>query len=168
MGWAAGLRIYAVRNLTETVPFVVLAAAAALSALRRVAMPVTAAAVVAAAAGCVSAIAPLPPQYQAVARALVAAGWRPSDPIAVFGNFFRFRAPLEWYLPHAPLLDVSRPTRARCAAVFVVTPESGGAFDVDRLARVPPHIRHATLLSAMGSRDRCVRLSRDPRLEPLA
>ncbi|HEV2593109.1 MAG TPA: glycosyltransferase family 39 protein [Gaiellaceae bacterium] len=168
IAWAGGLRIYAVRNLAETSPFVVIAATSALGALRRVAVPAAVAAVVATAASCVSVIALPPPQYQAVAKALVAAGWRPSDPIAVFGSFFRFRAPLEWYLPHAPRLDVSQPTGARCRAVFVVSPDENGDFDVTRLDRVSPRIRHATLLAAMGSRQRCVQLSRNPRLRPLS
>ena len=34
-------------------------------------------------------------------------GWHPRDPVAVFGNFFDFRAPLEWYLPDQPVLAVS-------------------------------------------------------------
>jgi hypothetical protein len=168
IAWAGGLRIYAVRNLAEASPFIVIAAAAALSALGRVAVPVAAAAAVATTASSVSVIALPPPQYQAIAQELVAAGWQPSDPIAVYGNFFRFRAPLEWYLPHAPLLDVSHPTRSRCRAVFVVTPQIGGTFDVDRLDRVLPRVRHATLLAVMGRRPSCVRLSRDPRLRPLA
>ena len=167
--WAGGMRIYAVRNLIETAPFLAIAAAAALAALpRRVAVPAAAAAVAAAGAVWLSVAALPPPQYQAIARALVAAGWRPSDPIAVFGNFFAFRAPLEWYLPHNPLLDVSSPARGTCPALFVVAPRRNGSFDVDRVARASPaRLRHATLLAAMRGAAPCVRLSRNPRLEPL-
>lgn len=168
--WAAGLRIYAVRNLIETAPFLAIAAAAALAAApRRVELPVAAAAVAAAAAVWLSFASLPPPQYQAIARSLVAAGWRPADPIAVFGNFFSFRAPLEWYLPNRPMLDVSSPTRTACPAVFVVAPRPDGTFDVDRLTAVAAgRLRHATLLAAMRGAAPCVRLSRDPRLRPLA
>lgn len=165
--WAGGLRIYAVRNLIETAPFVVIAVAAALSSLRRAAVPATVASVAAAGAVCLTVAASQPPQYQAIARALVAAGWRPSDPIAVFGNFFSFRAPLEWYLPHDPLLDVSSATRADCPAVFVVSPARNGTFDVDRMTGVPARVRHATLLASMRGAS-CVRLSHNPRLVPLS
>ena len=165
--WAGGMRIYAVRNLIETAPFVVVAVAAALSSLRRAAVPAAVAAVAAAGAVCLTVTATTPPQYQAIARALVAAGWRPSDPIAVFGNFFSFRAPLEWYLPHDPLLDVSSATGSDCPAVFVVSPARDGSFDVDRMTGVPARVRHATLLASMRGAH-CVRLSRNPRLEPLS
>lgn len=165
--WASGMRIYAVRNLIETAPFTVIAVVAALSSLRRAAVPAAVAATAAAGAVCLTVVASPPPQYQAIARALVAAGWRPSDPIAVFGNFFSLRAPLEWYLPNGPLLDVSRATDAACPAVFVISPRGDGTFDVDRMTGVPARVRHATLLASMRGAS-CVRLSRNPRLVPLS
>src|SRR5581483_3476938 len=164
--WAGGMRIYAVRNLIETAPFVALAVAATVAPLRRAALPAAVAAVAAAGAVYLAVAARPPAQYGAIARALVADGWRPADPIAVFGNFFSFRAPLEWYLPHDPLLDVSSPTSADCPAVFVVQPNGAGSFTVDRLTGVPARVRHATVLASMHGAS-CVRLSHSPRLEPL-
>jgi hypothetical protein len=186
--WAAGERSYAVRNLIETAPFLAVSVAAALSAVpRRVAA--TALAATAATAIAVVAVtqstASLPP-YQRVARALVSEGWRPSDPIAVFGNVFSFRAPLEWYLPHGPLLDVSLPTSRACGALFVIVRdeparrmpqrdvldrERAGDFFVERLSDVRAErvksFRRATLLASTRTPARCVQLSRNPRLEPL-
>jgi hypothetical protein len=58
--------------------------------------------------------------YAAIARALVAEGWRPHDAVAVFGSFDAYRSPLEWYLPHAPaFMRASGATRLR-PFVFVV------------------------------------------------
>src|SRR5207248_2470911 len=59
------------------------------------------------------------PPFGVIAHALVAEGWRPSDPLAVFGNFFVYRAPLEWYLPGSPRLDAARPRPRACRTVFV-------------------------------------------------
>src|SRR5439155_582832 len=69
----------------------------------------------------------------AIGHALVAEGWRPSDPLAVFGNLFVYRAPLEWYLPGSPLLDAARPRAGACRTVFVVAER---ALPRDLLGRV--------------------------------
>jgi 4-amino-4-deoxy-L-arabinose transferase-like glycosyltransferase len=168
--WAAGERSYTVRNLIETAPFLALAGAAALAAVRvPVARAVLAAAVVAAVAavGLTRSAMPSPP-YQGLARALVAQGWRPSDPIAVHGNFFKFRAPLEWYLPHAPSLGVSLATRHACRVVFVIEGPHGG-YRVHRMYDVRAgELAHATLLASTRRPPNCVHLSTNPRLEPLA
>jgi hypothetical protein len=168
--WAAGERSYTVRNLIETAPFLALAGAAALAAVRvRVARAAFAAAVVAtvAAVGLTRSATPFPP-FQSLARALVAQGWRPSDPIAVHGNFFRFRAPLEWYLPDAPLLGVSHTTERACRVVFVIDGPRGG-YRVHRLYDVRAgELANATLLASTHRPPSCVRLSTNPRLEPLA
>jgi hypothetical protein len=159
-----------VRNLIETAPFLALAGAAALAAVRvPIARAVLAAAVVVtvAAVGLTRSAARFPP-YQSLARSLVAQGWRPSDPIAVHGNFFKFRAPLEWYLPDAPLLDVSHATRHACRVVFVIDGPDGG-YRVRRLYDVHAgELANATLLASTHRPPACVRLSTDPRLEPLA
>jgi MFS family permease len=181
--WAGGERNYAVRNLIETAPFLAVAGAAVLTALPRpVALAAGAAAVAAVAATAVPQATLLPP-YARVARALVAEGWRASDPIAVFGNFFSFRAPLEWYLPHNPLLDVSHPTEQACSALFVIVREAGrrrlppdvesarraGSYVVARLDDVRAGtLRRATLLAPLRRAPHCVELSRNPRLEPLS
>jgi uncharacterized membrane protein len=104
--WAAGVRIFALRNLIVVAPFVAIVVAATLAGVpRRVAVPVW----LAAAGLLVLLLAPFvtragTPPYDVMARALVAEGWKPSEPVAVFGNFFPYRAPLEWYLPHEPVL----------------------------------------------------------------
>jgi hypothetical protein len=88
--------------------------------------------------------------------------------VAVYGNFFSYRAPLEWYLPRQPLLDVSSLTGRSCSAVFVVR-RRGDDFAVEKLAHVrASELRHTTLLAALRTPPRCVRLSTNPRLEPLA
>lgn len=171
--WAAGERSYAVRNLIETAPFIAICVAAPLAAVRRreVIAAVAATAVTAVAVVAVTrATVPFPP-YQRIARALVAEGWRPSDPVAVYGNFFSYRAPLEWYLPRQPLLDVSSPTTRACAALYVIE-RRGDDFAVEKLAHVRVRrleaLESATLLAATHTPPRCVRLSTNPRLEPLA
>ena len=114
-GVGGGVRIFAVRNLIGIGPFVAVAAVGAVSLLpRRVGVVALAAGV----AAVVSSFAidqriPVPP-YQLVAQALVREGWHPRDPVAVFGDFFNVRAPLEWYLPDQPVLAVSRGTRRPC------------------------------------------------------
>ena len=101
--WLAGVRVYATRNMVETAPFTALALAAALAALPRRVMVAAATTVAALAVGTYgwNQLRPTT-SYAAIARALVAEGWRPSDPVAVFGGFYAYRSPLEWYLPHAP------------------------------------------------------------------
>ena len=119
--WAAGMRIFAVRNLIGIGPFVAVAAVGAVSLVpRRVGVVALAAGACAAVVGfAVTQSAPAP-QYNLLAKALVREGWHPRDPVVVFGNFFNFRAPLEWYLPDQPVLAVSRPTTRRCGTVFVL------------------------------------------------
>ncbi len=115
------MRIFAVRNLIGIGPFVAIAAVGAVSLVpRRVgAVALAAGACAAVIASAVGQSAPAP-QYNLLARALVSEGWHPRDPVVVFGNFFDFRAPLEWYLPDQPVLAVSRPTTHRCGTVFVL------------------------------------------------
>ncbi|HVU78240.1 MAG TPA: glycosyltransferase family 39 protein, partial [Gaiellaceae bacterium] len=181
--WAAGERDYAVRNLIEIAPFLAVAGAAALAALPRPAALAAAAASVAAVAAAAVPQATLLPPYQQVARTLVSEGWHPSDPIAVFGNVFSFRAPLEWYLPHNPLLDVSHATDSECSALFVIVRAEGrgklpadvessrraGDFLVARLDDVrAATLRRATVLAPLRRAPRCVQPSHNPRLEPLS
>lgn len=181
--WAGGERDYSVRNLIEIAPFLAVAAGATLAALPRPAALAAGAAAIASVAAVAVPQATLLPPYARVARALVAEGWRASDPIAVFGNFFSFRAPLEWYLPHNPLLDVSRPTERACSALFVIVRDAGtrklppdveserraGAYVVARLddARAG-ELRRATVLAPLHGAPRCVALLRNPRLRPLS
>lgn len=164
--WAAGERTYTVRNLIETAPFLAIVCAAPLGAVRQRVVLAAAAATAVVVVAVTQASVPLA-QYQRIAQALVAKGWRPSDPVAIFGNVFSYRAPLEWYLPRQPLLDVSQPTDRACPMLFVVR-RHGDDFSVRRLRHVRPALRHATLLAATRRAPACVRLSTNPRLEPLA
>jgi hypothetical protein len=103
--WAAGVRIYDVRNMIGIAPFVAVAIAAALASLpERLRAIVPAVVVAAACASFVWAQENPGPAYDRLAHALVADGWRTGDAVAVFGNRSEFRSPLEWYLPGNPLL----------------------------------------------------------------
>jgi hypothetical protein len=168
--WAGGLRIFALRNLIGIAPFVAVAAAAALAAVPR------RAAVALGAATAVLLLAPFTPfapgggtpPYNAMARALVAEGWNPAEPVAVFGNFYPYRAPLEWYLPHQPVLDASRLLSGVCRTVFVIR-----GNDVDRLHLRRPlesdrRLRGATFLSSPAGRSPCVLPITSGRLAALA
>jgi len=121
--WLAGIRVYATRNLIEVAPFAAIALVAALGALPR---RVTATAAVGLAALAVGSYGwnQFRPStsYAAIADALVDKGWQPRDPVAVFGGFYDYRSPLEWYLPHAPrFVRGSDRTRVR-SVVFVIAP----------------------------------------------
>jgi len=152
--WAGGLRIFAQRNMLAIGPFVAVAAAGAVAALRaRPLVTATAAAVVVCVAGslAVSDVGDVPP-YDVMARALVADGWRSSIPIAVYGDALRYRGPLEWYLPHRPVLALARPRPGGCRLVLVVTPHG-------RVVREHVHgrLRKATYLGEAHDLPRCVR-----------
>ena len=126
------------------------------------------------------------PPFAAIAHALVREGWRPSDPVAVLGNLFVFRAPLEWYLPHASVLDAGRPMRRVCRTVFVVAPRrsdeltmgrvtdrnAAGRYVVSRLALSVPLVadrglRGAAILVDPAYPSHCVRAIRTGRLAPI-
>lgn len=163
--WASGERTYAVRNLIEIAPSMSVLVVAGIGVVPwSFGMPLAVSAVAAVGVGWWIEASLPPPPYRQIARALVAQGWKPADPIGVHGNFFSIRAPLEWYLPRSPLLDVSTPTKKACAAVFVVTRADGRAV-VTRVRRGEP-LRDVTLLATRAAG--CVRLSENPRLRPLA
>lgn len=168
--WAGGVRIFALRNLIGIAPFVAMAAVAALTVVPRRA---------AIAAGVVTAMfllvpfTPLSrdhgtPPYDAMARELVAEGWTPSEPVAVFGDFFPYRAPLEWYLPHRPVLDASRPLTAVCRTVFVIRGDEVARLRLRRPLEGDPQLRGATFLSNPADRSPCVRPITTGRLAALA
>ena len=157
--WAGGVRIFALRNLIGTAPFVAIAAAAALTLVpRRGAVGLGAA---------TAALLLLPftpfarnggtPPYNAMARALVAEGWTPGEPVAVFGNFFPYRAPLEWYLPHQPVLDASRLLRGVCRTVFVIRGDDVNRLRLRRPLEADRSLRGATFLSSPARKSACVR-----------
>jgi 4-amino-4-deoxy-L-arabinose transferase-like glycosyltransferase len=183
--WAAGFRIFAVRNLIGIGPFAAVAAVGAVSLLpRRVGVLALAGGVAAVVTSfAINQSTPVP-AYQLVAQALVREGWHPRDPVAVFGNFFNVRAPLEWYLPHQPVLAVSRGTRRPCETVFAVAGPLGarrlrhiaydtrvGGFIVARLdldhAIRGSDLQRATILVDPKRRPSCLSLVHNPRLAPI-
>ncbi len=179
--WAAGVRIFTLRNLVEIAPFVAIALAAVPTLLPRRAAVVVAAAC-AVAAPVVWRQENATPPYQTIASALVRVGWQPSSPVAVYGDFYSYRAPLEWYLPRRPTLYVAQPLRRVCGSVFIVRVgeprgfaelaarhEHVGRFVVARVPVSKPlfderFLRGATLLSSRAS---CVRAIRTGRTAPL-
>lgn len=164
--WAGGMRIFALRNLLATAPFVAIAAGAALAAvpIRRVALVSGAAAAAALAGALVAGGGLRVPPYDAISRTLVRDGWRISQPVAVFGDFFRYRGPLEWYLPHRPVLDPSRPTDRVCRTLYVIRGDN-----VQRLRDArPDELRHATILADPAASPACVRPVRAGRLAALS
>jgi Dolichyl-phosphate-mannose-protein mannosyltransferase len=176
VAWIGGAHVFVSRNLIGVAPFAAIACAALAARVPRPAAPVLAAAALAAVVlGAARAETTPPPRYDDVAGALVAAGWRPADPIVLLGNFFAFRSPLEWYLPHEPHLTLGLPG-GDCAAVYVVAQGprnraraaalAGSTRDVGgiavarlRAARVPARTQAFATASA-----RCVRLVPESRL----
>lgn len=117
--WIAGVRIYDVRNLIVTGPFAAVAATSLLSHLpRRAGATLACAVAVLVVVGFVRANRVHPVAYDRIAAALVAEGWQPRDPIVVDGNVYALWGPLEWYLPHRPVLVLG--STARAGRVFVV------------------------------------------------
>ncbi len=179
LAWLADVKIFADRNLIEIAPFVGISVAAALAALPRRASLVAAAVVVAALGALAGSSATrAAPAFNRIASALVGEGWRPSTPVAVYGRFFRFRAPLEWYLPRQPLLDPGRPTSQSCGTLLVVAQGRrarrlhGLRVDGFTVARLSVHeplsrdplLARATVLGDPARPPRCVRLIRHGRL----
>jgi hypothetical protein len=119
--WLVGFRIYADRNLIGIGAFVAVALAAAVLAVPLRARTAAAAALACAAvAGFVYDQRIPSPSYKGLAGALVAEGWRVHDPVVVFGNFFAFRSPLEWYLPGVPTFTRGNPARATCRPQYAI------------------------------------------------
>lgn len=156
--WAGGVRIFALRNLIGIAPFVAVTAVAALAAVpRRAAVTLG----TAAALFLLLPFTPLSdvhgtPPYNAMARALVAEGWTPAQPVAVFGDFYPYRAPLEWYLPHQPVLDVSRLGSRVCKTLFVVRGDDVQRLHLTIAIRADRALRGATILVDPASAPNCV------------
>jgi hypothetical protein len=155
--WAGGVRIFAQRNLIGVAPFVAIAAVAGLAAVpRRAALALGAAA----ATFLLVPFTPLSgaqgtPPYDAMARELVAEGWTPSQPVAVFGDFFPYRSPLEWYLPHRPVLDASRLGSRVCKTLFVVRGDDVQRLHLTIAIRADRALRGATILVDPASAPSC-------------
>src|SRR5690348_2907451 len=123
--WASGFDVFAVRNMIGIGPFVVLLALLPMTTVRapqQVAL--AAAAAVAAVALFVVGQKPALP-FNGIAAALVREGWRPPDSVVVQGGFYDFRSPLEWYLPHFPLLTRERISELRGRPAFAVLDRRG-------------------------------------------
>lgn len=181
--WAAGVHVFALRNMIELGPPIALVAGALV-------VRIAARAGVAAAMSVAAILLVLPfgaaassvPPFGDIAHALVAEGWQPSDPLVVFGNFFVYRAPLEWYLPGSPRLDAALPQARACPTVFVVADDrlprwldahvvreaSSDGYIVARLALAAPRFRGAALLDDPARASGCVRPIRTGRLAPIA
>jgi hypothetical protein len=127
LAWLAGARVYTPRNLIAVAPFAALAVAALLARLPRLLAYAAAIGLVSLVAlGSIRAEAKPTTPYDRVARLLVAQGWRSSDPIELFGDFYTFAEPLDWYLPGQPTLALAKPARhGRCRNVFVVAQRPG-------------------------------------------
>ena len=175
--WLAGAPLFAVRNLLGVGAFAALALAALVSRLPRIPALGGGFAVLAlAAVGVVDAAEHGPPAFDRAAEELVAQGWRPNDPIVLYGEFFEFRGPLRWYL-HEPRLTLAERTRQRCARLFVVSDrrkpserflegrlasasDMAGKILVARIERPPPLAdpvwRGGRLLVLLSARTGCV------------
>ena len=185
--WGAGFEIFALRNLIEAGPAIAIAVAALVASIPSrgaVAAGLTLVSVLT--LSLLRQVGAGSPPFAAIAHALVREGWRPSDPVAVLGNLFVFRAPLEWYLPHASVLYAGRPMERVCRTVFVVAPrrsgeltmgrvtdsDAAGQYVVSRLALNVPLgservFRRAAILVGTAHRSRCVRAIRTGRLAPI-
>ena len=118
--WLAGHRIFDVRNLIGVGPFAAITLAALATPLPRVAAVAAASLVTALLVyGFIVGNRVQPVSYDRVAEALVSEGWSTRDPIILFGNFYAFRSPLEWYLPARPPLTLGEP-RETCGRIFVI------------------------------------------------
>jgi hypothetical protein len=119
--WLAGLHVFEPRALMGAAPFAALAIAAGLAASRRaVSVTIASTAAVLLVVGFARGSGRIVPDYDRVAKALVAEGWRPSDPIVLFGSVYDYLHPLDWYLPGSGRLEIAQPGQRPCSQVFVV------------------------------------------------
>jgi len=169
VAWALGSRVFALRNMIGVAPFVAVTAVAIVAALpRRI---LTAAAAVglsaAVAASAFVVVQRRIPPYALVARALVRYGWRPALPIAVPG--FGYRAPLEWYLPRRPVLEIARPLSRVCHEVLLVT-STGTVKELDLHVpiRDDRQLRRDTILTDPARPPACLRPIRTGHLAAIA
>jgi Dolichyl-phosphate-mannose-protein mannosyltransferase len=170
--WSTGVHVFALRNLIAVGPFAAIAVADAARRLPRLtALAITTCLCVGLAVSLELSTANTFPHFDAIARSLVRDGWRPSDPIAVFGSPATYRSPLEWYLPHQPSLVTARASGPECVDVFVVSPNGRVRFlrSLDRGGRdrglpgatilVDPAYRSACPLLLNGARNHTRRIT---------
>lgn len=185
--WAAGPHVYTVRNMIGVGPFAAIALGALLGSLGARAAAIA----FAVAAASLSyayvhneRVHPVP--YDRIAGALATRDWRASDVIALGGNFYSFRSPLAWYLPHHPRLSLGESTGSACRRLFVVAAPTSPwyrrlaalpAEDADRVggvlvariedgtqADVMPLVGASRLLVTDGVSQRCARVVSEARL----
>jgi Dolichyl-phosphate-mannose-protein mannosyltransferase len=130
--WLAGADVFTARNVLCAAPFTGIAVAAAVAALPRPAtVPATAGAVALVTAGLAYERTLAPPDYEALAGALVAEGWTFGNPVAVYGgahehlqlgSAYALRSPVAWYLPGRPFLRLPREEAAPCGEAYVLAP----------------------------------------------
>lgn len=145
--WLGGIRIYDVRNLIVAGPFAAVAVVSLLAPLpQRVAAVGASALLVLVGAGFVRANRVAPVAYDRIAAALVAEGWRPGEPIAVYGNVDALWGPLEWYLPQQPRLVPGGTARP---PVFVVAARGPRWGAIARRATTVRYVRQ-TLVARIG------------------
>ena len=93
--WATGIRVYAVRNMIGIGPFLAIAAVAGLAALpRRVKVLAPVVILSLAAGGFAWSQHAQGPEFDRIAKALVAEGWQRGDAVVVYGRRTEFRGPL--------------------------------------------------------------------------
>jgi hypothetical protein len=149
--WGAGMPIFDLRNQIGMGAFVAVAFAAAIDALPAPIAVVAAGAVLSAMALAVATATSAIRPYDVIAHRLVSAGWSGSQPIAVFGDPYAYRTPLEWYLPRQPVLTFASPRSTSCARVFLV--RLSGLVAPTTLR--PPSTDGVTLLLSARARRRC-------------
>jgi 4-amino-4-deoxy-L-arabinose transferase-like glycosyltransferase len=150
--WAAGMKVWALRNLLATGPFAGVAVAAAIGLIPHRSVRATAAAAAVGALALAFALSEPErvPGYDTMARALVEHGWTAATPIAVAGDPLRYRGPLEWYLPGRPVLAPVRERSGGCVRVLVVAPSG-------RVVAARGTLDGVTLLADTAHLPRCVR-----------
>jgi hypothetical protein len=153
LAWLGGAHVFDPRNLLATGPFAAIALTVLLvRAPIRLGYPLGLAVTALMSVGVVRWESTPPTPYQTVAQILVSQGWQPQDPIVVFGalgQFFAFRSPLEWYLPHQPTLTLGEPEAGRwCSRVYALAQFPGAPRDVARSSLVTATGRAGQVLVA--------------------
>lgn len=150
--WLAGPRVFDVRNLIGIGPFAAIALAALVAALPRPLAGIVALGAIAVLLfGFVRGERVRPTPYDRVATALVAEGWTPRDPIILFGGFWAFRSPLEWYLQDRPALTLGDARTAPCAPVFLVASRSARHRALRGLEPTATQIADGIVVARIGS-----------------
>jgi MFS family permease len=145
--WLSGGSVFTTRNLICALPFAAIAIAAVPAALPRpAALAAAGAAVGLLGLGLVQERTLRPPPYDAYADRVLAAGWRPGEPVYVrggahrlfsLGSSYALRSSIGWYLPGRPrLLEVDEPD---CQTAILVD-GTARPVRVERVAcaEVPP------------------------------